>query len=222
MGRSKGKNRILMSTKISIKGGKTMRKFISMVVVIAFTAALMLSACSSGKGAAEEGLKAAEQAVNGAKEEAMKIVPDQFKSLEAAFSGAKEKFAKGDYKAALADAQAIPGKVKEMMEAVKSKKEELTKVWNDASQGLPKIVEAIKSRVDILSKSKKLPANLPAEKFAEVKTKLGEAMSEWGVAQESFKSGNLADAVGKVNALKSKATDMLNALGMPVPEALKS
>jgi len=32
----------------------------------------------------------------------------------------------------------------------------LTKAWQEMSGGLPKMVEAIKSRVDILSKSKKL------------------------------------------------------------------
>jgi vacuolar-type H+-ATPase subunit H len=182
----------------------------------------MLSACSNVKKPAEEALKAAEQAVNGAKTEAAKIIPDQVNSLEAALSAAKDKFTKGDYKAALTEAQAIPGKAKEVLEAAKAKKEEFTKTWEDLSQGLPKMIGAIKSRVDILSKSKKLPANLTSEKFAEVKSKLSEAMNEWGVSQESFKGGNLADAVTKANTLKEKAVQMLQTLGMPVPQGAKS
>ena len=98
-----------------------MRRFMSVAVVMVFAGALILSACSSGKGPAEEAIKAAETAVNGAKAEAMKIVPDQFKSLEAALASAKDKFAKKDYKAALADAQAIPGKVKGVLDAAKAK-----------------------------------------------------------------------------------------------------
>jgi type I site-specific restriction-modification system R (restriction) subunit len=199
-----------------------MRKYISMVVIISFAAAFVLFACASGKKPAEEALKVAEQAVGQAKTEAGKIIPDQVSSLESALNGAKEKFTKGDYKAALAEAQAIPGKAKELLEAAKAKKEELTKTWNDLSQGLPKMIGAIKSRVDILSKSKKLPSNLNAEKFAEVKSKLSEAMSEWGVSQESFKGGDLADAVAKANSIKEKAVQMLQTLGMPVPQGAKS
>ena len=199
-----------------------MRKYISMVLVISIVTTLVLFSCASVKKPAEEALKAAEQAVGQAKAEAGKIVPDQVSSLEAALNGAKEKFSKGDYKAALTEAQAIPGKVKEVLEAAKAKKEELTKTWNDLSQGLPKMIGAIKSRVDILSQSKKLPSNLNPEKFAEVKSKLSEAMNEWGVSQESFKGGNLADAVTKANSIKEKAVQMLQTLGMPVPEGAKS
>lgn len=199
-----------------------MRKYISMVLVISIVTTLVLFSCASVKKPAEEALKAAEQAVGQAKAEAGKIVPDQVSSLEAALNGAKEKFSKGDYKAALTEAQAIPGKVKEVLEAAKAKKEELTKTWDDLSQGLPKMIGAIKSRVDILSKSKKLPSNLNPEKFAEVKSKLSEAMNEWGVSQESFKGGNLADAVTKANSIKEKAVQMLQTLGMPVPQGAKS
>jgi len=199
-----------------------MRKYISMVLVISIVTTLVLFSCASVKKPAEEALKAAEQAVGQAKTEAGKIVPDQVSSLEAALNGAKEKFSKGDYKAALTEAQAIPGKVKEVLEAAKAKKEELTKTWDDLSQGLPKMIGAIKSRVDILSKSKKLPSNLNPEKFAEVKSKLSEAMNEWGVSQESFKGGNLADAVTKANSIKEKAVQMLQTLGMPVPQGAKS
>ena len=199
-----------------------MRRYMSVAVVMVLGVALILSACSSGKGPAEEAIKAAETAVNGAKAEAMKIVPDQFKSLEAALASAKDKFTKKDYKAALADAQAIPGKVKGVLDAAKAKKEELTKVWTDLSGGLPKMVEAIKSRIDILSKSKKLPANLPKEKFDEAKAGYETAVKDWGTAEESFKAGNLADAVSKGNSIKEKAAQVMQLLGMPVPPAAKS
>ena len=204
-------------TKITT-GGKVMRKYISVVVVMTFVAALMLSACSSAKKPAEEALKAAEQAINGAKGEAGKVVPDMVKSLEGTLSSAKEKFGKGDYKAALTDAQAIPGKVKEVLEAAKAKKEELTKTWTDLSQNLPKMVEAIKSKVDALSKSKKLPANITKEKVDEAKTWLGEALNQWGQSQESFKAGNISEAITKANSIKEKATELIQALGISAPK----
>jgi len=185
-------------------------------------AGLILTGCSKVKGQAEAALKAAEKVISEAKPEAEKIAPDQIKALEAALSGAKEKFGKGDYKAALSDAQAIPGKVKEMLASLKAKKDELTKTWTDLDQGLPKMMESIKSRVGILSQSKKLPANLTKEKFEEAKSGLDNALKEWETAKESFKGGKLAEAVAKGNTIKEKAVQVLQLLGMPVPAAAKS
>jgi len=198
-----------------------MRKYISMAVVIIFGTALMLSACSSAKKPAEEALKAAEQAINGAKGEAEKVVPDMIKSLEGALNSAKEKLTKGDYKAALSDAQAIPGKVKEVLEAARAKNEELTKTWTELSQDLPKMIEAIKGKVAALSKSKKLPAKLTAEKVAEAKTWLAEAVSQWGQSLENFKTGNIADAVTKANSIKEKAAEIIQTLGISTPKEAK-
>ena len=195
-----------------------MRNYISVVLVMVFAGALMLSGCSN-KGPAEEALKVAEQAVNGAKAEAAKIVPDQVKSLDAALNSAKEKFNKKEYKEAMAEAKAIPDKVKQVLDAAKAKKAELTKTWEELSQGLPKMVDAIKSRVDILSKSKKLPPTLPKEKFEEIKNGLGTVLTDWTGAQDSFKGGALAEAVTKAGSIKEKVMQFMEALGMSAPGA---
>ena len=109
-----------------------------------------------------------------------------------------------------------------MLESLKAKKDELTKTWANLDQGLPKMMESIKSRVGILSKSKKLPANLTKEKVEEAKSGLDSAMKEWETAKESFKTGSLAEAVTKGNTVKEKAAQVLQILGMPVPAAAKS
>ena len=199
-----------------------MRKIVLLSVLMIALAGLILTGCSKVKGQAEAALKAAEKVISEAKPEAEKIVPDQIKALEATLSGAKEKFGKGDYKAALSDAQAIPGKVKEMLASLKAKKDELTNTWTNLDQGLPKMMESIKSRVGILSQSKKLPANLTKEKFEEAKSGLDNALKEWETAKESFKGGKLAEAVTKGNTVKEKAVQVLQLLGMPVPAAAKS
>jgi hypothetical protein len=97
----------------------------------------------------------------------------------------------------------------------------LTKSWTSLSEGLPKMVGAIQSRVDILSKSKKLPANLTAEKFAEAKSGLEAATADWANAQESFKSGNLGEAIALANTVKGKAVQAMEILGLPVPAGAK-
>jgi hypothetical protein len=189
--------------------------------ILLLVSAFMLAACGGGKGPAEEAIKAAEAAVATAKVEAGKLLPDDMKSLEGALAAVKEKFAKGDYKAVVGEAQGLVGKANDLVASAKTKKEELTKSWTTLSEGLPKMVGAIQSRVDILSKSKKLPANLTAEKFAEAKSGLEAATADWAKAQEGFKSGNLAEAVALANTVKGKAVQAMEILGLPVPAAAK-
>ena len=76
------------------------------------------------------------------------------------------------------------------------------------------MVAAVQSRVDMLSKSKKLPANLTAEKFDGAKSGLAAAKEEWTKALESFKAGNLAEAVSSAKSVKDKAVAAMEALGM--------
>ena len=195
--------------------------------LICLGAALLLSApilagCASDKGPAEAAIKAAEEAVSATVAEASKYVPDQAQSLQAALAAIKEKFAKGDYTAALADTKSLTDKTKEVASAASAKKAELTKGWENLSAGMPKVLDAIKARVDILSKSKKLPANLTAEKFASAKSGLAEMTQQWTAATESANGGKLMDAITKGTAVKTKAAEVLTTLGMPVPDALKS
>jgi len=195
-----------------------MKRNIVGLVIVLFVSTLMLVACGSGdKGPAELAVKAAEEAFNASKGEAAKYVPDEVKSMEGALAAMKDKLAKGEYKAVITEAQAFTEKAKGLPDAAKAKKEELTKSWTDLSQGVPKMVEAVQSRVDMLSKSKKLPANLTAEKFADAKSGLASAKEEWAKALESFKAGNIADAVSVGKSVKEKAVAAMETLGMQVP-----
>jgi hypothetical protein len=83
------------------------------------------------------------------------------------------------------------------------------------------MAEAIKSRVDILSESKKLPAGLDQAKFDGAKAGLDEMNKGWTEASDAYKSGNLADAISKAKAAKAKAVEVMTALNMQVPEAAK-
>ena len=191
--------------------------------VIMILAATLLAACGSGdKGPAETALKAAEEAINSAKGEASKYMPDQVSSLESALASTREKLSKGDYKAVLSEAPALTSKAQEIASAAAAKKAELTKSWEGLSSGMPRVVEAIKSRVDILSQSKKLPAGMSAETLAQAKAGLSEITQQWTAATEASKGGNLMDAVAKASSVKVKAAEVLTLLKMPVPEALKS
>jgi len=179
-------------------------------------------ACASDKGPAEAALKAADEAISAVKAEAARYMPEQARALEASLASAKDKFGKGDYTAALTEAQALPAKAKDLAAAVAAKKAELTRAWQCMSTRKPQVVDAIKSRVDILSQAKKLPANMTADKLATAKAGLAELTQSWTAATEAFKAGNVSDAVAKATAMKPKAAEVLGILGMPVPDALKA
>ena len=190
--------------------------------IIMILAAALLAACGSrDKGPAETALKAAEAAINSLKGEASKYMPDQVASLESALASARDKFSKGDYKAVLSEAPALTSKAQEIASAAAAKKAELTKSWEEVSVGMPKVVDAIKNRVDILSQSKKLPAGMTAEKLAAAKSGLAEITEQWTAATAASTSGNLMDALAKASEVKKKAAEVLTTLNMPVPEALK-
>ena len=181
---------------------------------------LFVVACgSANKDAATAAIKVAEESWNAAKGEVVKYIPDQAKGVEDAIKGAKENFDKGNFDAALETAKAIPEKVKVLTTAVAVKKTELANSWEEMSGGMPKMLEAIKSRLDILSQSKKLPANLDKSKLEGAKGGYEAAAKMWDEAKAAYSGGNLADAMAKAKTVKEKAVEVMTTLGMQVPAA---
>ena len=194
-----------------------MRKKLS--IILAVLLAFSLAACQSGKAPAEQAIKAAEEAYNAAKGEAVKYVPEQAKAVEDALMAAKDSFEKKDYKAATSAATDVAAKAKELGAAAAAKKAELTKGWEDLSSGMPQMLDSIKSRVDMLSKSKKLPKDLDKEKFEGAKSGLVEVTAMWDAANSAFKEGNLADALAKGTTVKDKAAEIMSTLGIQPQQA---
>jgi len=81
------------------------------------------------------------------------------------------------------------------------------------------MVNAIQSRVNILSKSRRLPAGLDKDKFDSAKASLATLTQTLTEASDAFKGGNLMDAVSKAKAVKEKAAEIMSTIGMKVPEA---
>jgi hypothetical protein len=134
---------------------------------------------------------------------------------------AKASFEKKDYKAALTGAQEAATKAKDAVAAAARKKTELTQAWETASAGVPQMAEAIKSRLDMLQKSRKPPAGLDSATIETAKAGLVDLNQNWTAASDALKSGNLADAAGKARVAKTKAVEIMTALDMQVPAAVK-
>ncbi len=181
---------------------------------LAVAACVLAVGCNSGKAPAEAALKLAEEAVNGASAEAERLVPDDFKSLSDDMAAARDAFGKGDYKGALAAATSVQQKANDVLAKAKAKKDELTGQWNSFAESVPKMVEAVKSRVDILSQSKRLPKGLDAAKLTAAKDGLAAATTGWTEAVAAQAAGNWTDAIAKATDAKAKATDAMGQLGM--------
>lgn len=193
-----------------------MKNVLKMTALVLCCVALV--ACSQ-KGPAEAALAAGTAAVDAIKAEAAKYVPDQAKSLTASLTSAKEAFDKGDYKAALEAAQPIPGKAKDVTAAVAAKKDELTKAWTALAASVPPMIDQIKAKLDGFAAMKKLPKEMDKAKLEAAQANFAELQKAATEAADAFKAGNLTDAVAKGNALKTKVTDSMAALGLSAAPA---
>ncbi len=197
-----------------------LKRTISLLAAVALVA--IASGCANQKAPAETAIASAETAYSAVQADAVKYLPAQATGISDAITAAKDAVAKGDYQAALTNAQALPAKIAELATAVTAKKAELTSTWTGLSAALPKAVEAIQSRVGMLSKSRKLPAGLDKAKFEEAKTGLATVTSTWTDATTAFGAGNLTDAIAKAETVKAKVAEVMGLLNMQVPAVLQA
>jgi hypothetical protein len=152
---------------------------------------------------------------------AAKYAPDGLQSVEAQVATLKDNLSKGDYQKVLADAPAVTTAVTNLREAAIAKQEEAdTKLaqtkqqWRTLSADVPKMIAAIRSRVDELSKSRRLPKGVSKASVASAKANLESLNSTWTEATGAVANEDYAGGVGKGQAAKNKATEIMHELGM--------
>ena len=79
---------------------------------------------------------------------------------------------------------------------------------------MPNMVAAIQSRVDVLSKSYHLPKGVSKDTLAAAKSGLDSMKAAWSDASNSAAAGDFTSAVGKAQAMKAQAADIMKSLGM--------
>jgi hypothetical protein len=178
---------------------------------------LVLAACAGMKDPATKAVTAAETALSSIKDDAAKYLPEELKGAEGTLASLKDNLAKGDYKAVMAGAPALMSSLDSLKTNVGAKLEEAkaaTTEWTSYAADLPKMVEAIQSRVTTLASSKKLPAGLNAAGLDAAKGGLESMKSMWADATAAFTGGNAIDAVAKAKGVKAKGEEVLKLLGM--------
>jgi hypothetical protein len=176
---------------------------------------VLVAACTdAAKAPGEAAMAAAASAVDSLKGEAVKFAPDAVKGVEASYNSAKDLIAKQDYKGALAAAQGIPALAKEALAKAAANKQVLVNAWNEAGGSVSKMVDAAKSRLDILAQSKKLPAGMDKATLEKAQSGLASIQSGLASAAEQFKAGDYAGALSKANNLKAQGAELLKAIGL--------
>jgi hypothetical protein len=175
---------------------------------------LGLAACGYfDKGPAEQAIKAASQSVESVRAEGSKFAAEQFKQLEGSLKAAQDDFAKGEYKAALAAAKDLGAKAQEVAKAAADKKAALTKSWEETSASIAQTLEAAHKKLEELAMAKKLPTDMTKEKLAELHSSFDAAMKQYEEAKSAAGS-DIAKAAESADALKAKAAELAQALGI--------
>jgi hypothetical protein len=191
------------------------------VWLLAAMMSMLIVGCANQKGPATQAIASAETALAAVRDTAQKYVPDQLQAVDAQIASAKDALAKGDYKGVLAAAPAISTAISGLKDAAQAKEADaqaaMSKAkdaWSSVSTDDPKMVAAIQSRVDILSKSHHLPKNVSKDALAGAKSGLDSLKSMWSDAQSAAASGDYTTAMSKAQAVKDKATEIMQSLGM--------
>jgi hypothetical protein len=191
-----------------------MRRLLSLSALVLIVA---VAACASQKEPADAAIKGAQSAYSAVSAEAQKYVPDQAKAVQDALTAAQTAFTNGDYASALTQAQALPARITALSAAISSKKAELTTQWNAMSAGIPKLIEALSTRVDTLSKSKGTPKGITKETVTAAQSGVATAKQDWQAATSAASSGDLATAMRQANDVKTRVVDLMKSLNMTLP-----
>jgi hypothetical protein len=189
--------------------------------VLATLAAVIIAACANQRAPAERAVTAAESALTNIRDVATRYAPDQLQAVDAQLNGVKDSLAKGDYKGVMAAMPALNSAISNLKDTATAKQQEADAasakakdVWGPLSSDVPKMVDAISSRVDILSKSHHLPKGVTKDTLAAAKSGLDSMKSAWSDASSAATSGDYTTAVSKGQAVKDQASQIMQSLGM--------
>ena len=189
--------------------------------LVASVTALIIFGCASQKEPAEQAVANINEALGSVHDAAAKYAPDGLQSVEAQVATLKDNLSKGDYKKVLADAPAVTTALANLQQAAIAKQEEAdTKLaqtkqqWRTLSADVPKMIAAIQSRVEELSKSRRLPKRVSKTSSESAKASHESLNSTWTEASSAGANGDYAGGVAKGQAAKDKATEIMNELGM--------
>ena len=191
------------------------------VWLLATLMAVALVGCANDKAPAEQAVASAETALAQIRDMAQRYAPDQLQAVDAQFNSIKDGLSKGDYKGVLAAMPALNTAISGLKDAATAKQADAEAAaskakdaWGPMSTDVPKMVDAIQSRVDILSKSHHLPHGVTKDTLDAAKSGLVNMKSAWSDASSAASTGDFTTAASKGQAVKDQASQIMQSLGM--------
>jgi hypothetical protein len=185
-------------------------------------AAVLLFACASQKEPAQQAVANIDAALSAIHDSAAKYAPDTLHSVEAQVATLKEDLGKGDYQAVLTAAPAVTTAITALKQDAGAKQSaadaalaQVKQQWRTLSGEVPKLVADLKSQMDTLSTNHRLPKGVTKASFETIKTDVASLDTMWTDAGNTLASqDDYAGAVAKGQAVKDKATQIMQTLGM--------
>jgi hypothetical protein len=175
--------------------------------------AILFVACVNQMEPAKNALDNINSTLSSVSADAQKYVPDQFTQAQSKVAALSASFEKKDYAAVIAGAPAVLAEVRGLPDAAAAKRDEMVKElgneWRSLAASVPQSLSAVQSRIDDLSKTKRVPKGVD---LGAAKSGLADANSAWDKAQEAFKAGNPADAVTAAKDAQGKVASAAAAL----------
>ena len=191
-----------------MKSNQRITRFLTLCSV-----ALLFAACVNQMEPAKNALDNINATLSAVSADAQKYIPDQYAQAQGKVAALTASFEKKDYAAVIAGAPAVLTEVKGLAGAVADKKDEMVKAlgneWRNLAASIPQSLTAVQTRVDALTKTKRVPKDVD---LGAAKSGLADANSAWGKAQDAFKAGNPEDAVTAAKDAQSKVAAAAGAL----------
>lgn len=185
--------------------------------------ALWLSGCSGlGRESAEQAVQTVQAKYDEVKADAEEYLPEQARLIEDAYASVKSTIAQGDYMKGLKQAQALTEKVVVLRTVLEAKKTAFQESWKRIDASVPSTMDDLQKRIDTLEKSAKLPAGITRDAVASAKAAIPVARAKWAEAVAAAKSADWKVALDRADTAKTKAIEVMTALGMPVPGSWQS
>jgi len=188
----------------------------TLVLAAIVAGAAFVSGCANNEQPARQALASAEASLAEVRVDAAKYAPEELQQVESRLARVKDDLAKEEYTDVLGGATQLTKETAALKEVVVSKQTQAvaaTHEWEALSEEVPKMVQAIESRVDSLSGTK-LPKDLDKESFESAKAALESMKSLWAEASAAFEAGNAILAADKARMVQAKGEEVIDQLGM--------
>jgi hypothetical protein len=172
--------------------------------------ALACAACAAcNRGAAQEALAEADQALAAAPDlEA--YAPEEFQATRKALRDAHASFDAGQYTDALRSSQLLPDRIAAALSDAAKRKQQAASAWSDVATRAPQLFEAIGLRLSALSP----PDGSPSERLAAARDELDALAEAWKAVSRLQEEGNVPKAVALGEDVAARAKALAVRLGV--------